>query len=81
VLKHHLIASVFTFQAFRGTSLMYLGEQAAEFDEKGEAEKEKRSSRCHATFYERTVSLKALGSVASFLRNRNFTGSSATLVN
>ncbi len=68
MLKHHLIASVFTFQAFRGTPLMYLGEQAAKFDEKGEAEKEKRSSRYHATFYERTVSLKALGSVASFLR-------------
>jgi len=60
------------FQAFLGVSLRYLGEHVAGAHQKGERIRKKRLLECHAMLCERSDTLKALGSVASYLENGFF---------
>jgi hypothetical protein len=57
------------FQAFLGASLRYRGERAVWSDEMGKRKRKKCAFRCHAILCERTNSLEALASVASYMIN------------
>jgi hypothetical protein len=60
------------FQVFVGASPKYPGAQVAGSDARREVENGKSSSRCYVRLSERADSLKALGSVASYMENGIF---------
>src|SRR5258708_40257931 len=60
------------YYPFVGAFLRYCGKSVAGSHEGEKWRAEKNERRCCAKLYEKTDSLEALGSVASFLRNRKF---------
>jgi hypothetical protein len=69
---HEMYQKCGHFQVCVGAFPKYPGEGVAGSDEEEKGRTEKALLRCHARLCEKADSLKASGSVASYLRNGNF---------